>query len=273
LTISNAGTYVVTVTNANGCTDTESFTVTSVASPNAGINTPSTTFCIGGSAVLTGTGGGTYAWSTGATTPTITVTSAGTYTVTVTGSNGCTDVETVSMSQIAPPVAGFTWSPSLLVVSFSNASTGTSGFCNYNWNFGDGGTSGSQFPTHTYSSPGTYTVSLIVDCQGCRDTTTQVIEVFLTGVEDGLANSQLAIYPNPFSGNLHFDLGLAKGGMLDITMVDALGRVVAPLYHGEVAAGDLRMEWDAPANLANGVYFAQIKLGEEIIRKKIVLSR
>jgi len=52
---------------------------------------------------------------------------------------------------------------------FTNTSTGAS---TWSWNFGDGGTSQSFSPNHTYASPGTYTVTLsILDTQfGCKDT-------------------------------------------------------------------------------------------------------
>lgn len=50
-----------------------------------------TTFCAGGSVVLTASGGGTYQWTPGgATAASITVTNAGTYSVLVTAANGCT---------------------------------------------------------------------------------------------------------------------------------------------------------------------------------------
>ena len=42
-------------------------------------------------------------------------------------------------------------------VSFTNLSTGANA---YLWDFGDGNTSNLQTPTHTYSTPGTYDVSL-----------------------------------------------------------------------------------------------------------------
>ena len=55
---------------------------------------------------------------------------------------------------------------------FADASTGviTSG----SWNFGDGGTSTIQNPTHTYTAPGTYTVSVTVSGPGGSDTMTRV---------------------------------------------------------------------------------------------------
>jgi hypothetical protein len=83
-----AGVYTVTVTYSNGCTATASTTVTLAPSIAGTILGPSS-FCTGGSAVLTATGGLNYVWSTSATTPAITVTTAGTYVVTITNGLGC----------------------------------------------------------------------------------------------------------------------------------------------------------------------------------------
>jgi PKD repeat protein len=60
------------------------------------------------------------------------------------------------------PVASFTATPTTgtapLAVSFTDTSTGSP--TTWSWTFGDGGTSTSRNPSHTYSSAGTYTVSL-----------------------------------------------------------------------------------------------------------------
>jgi gliding motility-associated-like protein len=55
-------------------------------------------------------------------------------------------------------------------VPFTNLSTGT-GIIKYIWNFGDGGISVQDDPSHTYTSNGFFTVSLIsFNDQGCSDT-------------------------------------------------------------------------------------------------------
>lgn len=55
-------------------------------------------------------------------------------------------------------------------IKFSNTSTGT-GALTYQWQFGDGGTSALEDPSHTYNVAGSYTVSLIVfNTNGCSDT-------------------------------------------------------------------------------------------------------
>src|SRR5205085_1571347 len=79
-------TYTVTVTNANGCTSSCSTTVTINPAPTCSIAISDSSFCIGGSATLTASGGTSFLWSNAATTASITVnpTSTTTYTVTVT---------------------------------------------------------------------------------------------------------------------------------------------------------------------------------------------
>jgi PKD repeat protein len=49
-----------------------------------------------------------------------------------------------------------------LEVEFTDESTGDS-ITSWDWDFGDGGTSTDQNPTHTYTSPGVYTVTLVVN--------------------------------------------------------------------------------------------------------------
>ncbi|NCI51316.1 hypothetical protein GWC95_15415 [Sediminibacterium roseum] len=84
------GNYAVTVTK-NGCSATSVMVtvgyytvVTPVINPSGPL-----TFCNGGSVTLSASTGSAYAWSNGATTNPITVTTPGTYFVTVTDANGC----------------------------------------------------------------------------------------------------------------------------------------------------------------------------------------
>ena len=93
INVTIAGSYTVKVANASGCQSVES--VPTVVTVNALPATPTisaggpTTFCEGGNVTLTSSPGSTYLWSTGATTPSINVTTAGSYTVRVTDANGC----------------------------------------------------------------------------------------------------------------------------------------------------------------------------------------
>jgi gliding motility-associated-like protein len=90
--VASSGTYTVVITGANGCT-TASIPKTVVVNPIPMVLiTPSssTTFCQGGSVVLTSTPGTSYSWTgISATTQSVTVSATGNYAVTMTNSLGC----------------------------------------------------------------------------------------------------------------------------------------------------------------------------------------
>lgn len=84
-----AGTYTITVTDADGNTATTSVDVNTPTAPI--VNLSNINDCAATSAILDPSGGfSAYFWNTGATTPTLTITNAGIYTVTVTAANNCT---------------------------------------------------------------------------------------------------------------------------------------------------------------------------------------
>ena len=116
--------------------------------------------------------------------PSHSYTTAGTYSVSVTAINskGCSTIVTLpnTVTVYPKPVASFVTPYTLkcslpAVVPFtSSVSSGTGPF-NIVWNFGDGspGTTGNN-PTHTYTTSGTYTVSMsVTDARGCKDTLIQ----------------------------------------------------------------------------------------------------
>jgi len=113
--------------------------------------------------------------------PTHQYTAAGTYTVslTVTGFAGPdteTKVDYISVGAPPPTVAAFSATPTSgnapLNVTFTDESTGVL-LSSWSWDFGDGGTSTQQNPTHEYTTAGTYTVSLTVTGFAGPDTETK----------------------------------------------------------------------------------------------------
>jgi gliding motility-associated-like protein len=154
------------------------------AAPSVSVATSHTTICPGQTATLTAAGlnGGTdYVWTSfpGNSSNTQTVSAGGNYLVTYTNSCGTSSAAvTVSQVTLSP---GFNFSPANgtapLTVGFSNTSSNNSA---NNWNFGNGQTSSNITETGiVYSSPGVYTVNLVITSpEGCLASVTQTLEVF-----------------------------------------------------------------------------------------------
>jgi thermitase len=127
--------------------------------------------------------------------PTHTYTQEGVYTVSlsVTEADGDRDSETkvdyITVSDTRPG-ADF-WATPLsgsepLVVSFRDTSTSYDGLTSWRWDFGDGGTSTEQNPTHTYTQEGVYTVSLsVTEAGGDSDTESKVDYITVSDTRPG----------------------------------------------------------------------------------------
>ena len=100
ITVTSAGTYTVTVTNASGCSSaTSAGTVVTVnALPSAPTITAlsDTTFCQGGSVVLRSSSSTGNLWSNGANTQSSTVSTSGSYTLKRVDANGCTSLNSAA---------------------------------------------------------------------------------------------------------------------------------------------------------------------------------
>lgn len=99
--------------------------------------------------------------------------STGSFTVKLTVSNTDGTDSTSQVVVISPPKADFEFTINGQTVSFFDRSTG--GPLSYSWNFGDGKTSALANPTHTYTSPGTYTVTLTVRNGAGADSVSKVV--------------------------------------------------------------------------------------------------
>lgn len=151
IVVRTTGQYWVKVTNEFGCSnnsDTITINVFPSTLPIITVSGP-TTFCEGGSVVLTAPSGfSNYLWSTGETSQSITVTQSGTYTVTIADNNGCTGTSTEVDVVVNPKPA-----PILTVVGSTTVCSGDSvevrapaGYVSYTWvatsntNYGTGRT-------------------------------------------------------------------------------------------------------------------------------------
>lgn len=167
------GTYTVLLVTANACgTDTATATVVVIGLPQAAFTANVTTGCApltvgfnsaGSSSALT------YAWSfpggqpaaSNQAAPTVTYLAAGAYDVRLVVGNA-SGFDTLLLPQYiqvssAPTALFSAQAAGGLSYNFTNSSIGAD---SYIWNFGDGATSTSSQPLHSYAMPGFYTVTL-----------------------------------------------------------------------------------------------------------------
>ena len=169
LNVTTAGNYVVTVTNANGCSASTNAVVTVNPLPVPNI-TGTFAFCQGSNTTLNAGGGfASYLWSNGATTQNITVSNANTYTVTVTSAVGCVNTDAQAVTMNANPVPAITGTNVICQGTNTSFSAGP-GYSAYQWSTGASGS------TVNLNTAGTYTVT-VTDANGCTGTTTRVLTV------------------------------------------------------------------------------------------------
>ncbi len=235
-----AGTYALTVTDANGCTATTSATVNQIYPVIVSmLSTPvSCTGTNDGSINLTVAGPASYLWSNGATTQDLTNLSAGTYRVTVTDNiSGCTLVRQGSVAQSSTLVLSIVTTPATCSNS-SDASvdlTVTGGTPGYTYLWSNGATTQDQNGLNA----GVRTVT-VTDANGCTQTasaTTTTPSTFYSvptvqqptcGNNDG--SIDLSIYGGtpPYqtlwsNGTTQEDLINVGTGAYSVTITDANG--------------------------------------------------
>ncbi|MFM7387447.1 MAG: gliding motility-associated C-terminal domain-containing protein, partial [Bacteroidota bacterium] len=183
----SAGTYVLSITDANNCVSTQTFVVDSltpiVLNENQVILNNPTCLVDGSISGLTVSGGTntyTYAWQPGnINSLNLQNLTAGNYILSVTDANGCSDTSSL-YTLIAPtfPIANFTFSPSDPdvgeLITFTNSS---SNYSIEQWNIN--GVTYQQSPWDSSFSAGVYPVQLTVtNAQGCQDTITYFVVVY-----------------------------------------------------------------------------------------------
>ncbi len=236
----SGGNYSVTITDANGCSLTASFTVSEPVAMTASI-TPTPVSCFGGNdgaadlTVTDGTPPYTYLWSTFATTEDLTGLTAGNYVAIVTDANGCQKITTTTVTQ-----------PTQIVVSgiVTNLSCNSSsdGFIDVTVS---GGTPGYTFAWSNSTSSedqsnvvaGTYTVT-VFDANLCTATATFTItepaaltvsgtatDVTCNGGANGAINITVAGGTTPYSyswsnGASTEDISGLSGGPYSVIVTD-----------------------------------------------------
>lgn len=232
ITVTEDGTYAVTVTDAEDCTDEAEIAVTvTVTGPCEGFTTEITDNSDGTltANTLEGTAPYIYLWSTGETTSSIMVnTSISDYSVTVTDVNGCVVEDSfVSVISCQPyPLEIVENPPGTLTV---NPDGGTAPFL-YEWS------TGATNNAITVNVEGYYSVT-VTGSLGCTADTAAVVifpapcALEIEGNPDGLLTTIMSGGVNPYSylwstGETTPNIMVTMNGTYSVTVEDAIGCIV-----------------------------------------------
>ncbi len=241
----SAGTWTCTVTDANGCTTAQSFTVTQPTALSAAVVVDSNVSC-GGNAdggltasAVGGTAPYTYLWSNSATTATIVGVTAGTYNVTITDANGCTANASGTVTQQSTLVATAT----LQNVSCFGGSDGsidltvTGGKTPYTFDWGTSITTEDR----TGLAKGVYTV-LITDSAGCTLSKTyniiQPSKLVIAGGSSLIYDEVFTNGTNYCTGSSNYDNWVAFRASIDTTVVYSSITISGSELPGGITATD-----------------------------------
>ncbi len=291
------GTYVVEVTDANGCRTFGSTAITEIISDLYCSITPSNTTCNlfnGVIDIFISGGKQPYTISyTGPESGSATVNGSttfsdlppGTYTTTLQDADGCvvSESSTIEVGAIESTKASFEYIVIGLSVQFYNNSTAGE----YTWSFGDETISNTMSPNKTYSNAGTYEVCLTT--VGSCNSNTQCQTIQIAALKDvsgqnlqptdissafGQSNEEsfrvAQNYPNPFVNQTNILFELPATLLTTISIHNNTGKVVQR-HTANYEKGSNFFTFNQNS-LASGVYYYTIQAGTFIETKKMLVK-
>jgi PKD repeat protein len=261
-----AGSHTLTqlVTDADGCTTTETQNVTITLAEDASFTTVQNV-CQGETVSLsannalgswsgsgvTDNGNGTGLFnSAGLTGPTD-------ITYSIIGICGSFSTEQIDVLEI--PTANFTFTGTN-EITFTNTSLNMVFPSAINWNYGDGNQETTFLdPVHEYTANGTYTVCLeVVNGNGCTDEICKTVTVIGVGIKENNTTS-FEIFPNPSNGVFTVNYN----GQATVTVTNIIGKTISKSALSNTSTIDL-------TEMPSGTYFVTVQ-GENFSKTKKVI--
>jgi PKD repeat protein len=150
------------------------------------------------------------------------------------------------------PSANFSELISGYTATFTNLSTSINKTLNYFWDFGDGNTSSTPNPNHTYTTIGKYNVKLIASNCIFSDTISKTIQIGTTSIEENIVEvGDFSLYPNPALNQINLKTDSRLLGS-NYTVYDKTGKSV---INGKIIAEQTVVEL---GNLSRGIYLLSI---------------
>ena len=176
---------------------------------------------------------------------------------------------TATVDTVSGPTTAFFYNKSGATFSFIDRSVGAT---SWHWDFGDGNTSTQQNPIHSYTSPGSYTVTLLAsDSSSCSKTYSRTVWVDIgAGIEAQWQSVKWQLYPNPGQGSFIIATQLDQAREVSISVYDLTGRELlrtspetSKAYRKQIQLGE------APA----GAYIVKMQLDDQSFYRKYILTK
>jgi len=198
--------------------------------------------------------------------PTVVYNEAGTYPVMMVASNslGNDTLETFIIVS-SDPTSTFTQTVSNGTATY--IFTGSSS-TNVRWDFGDGTTGIGDTLVHTYTTSGTYTVVAFAQ-NGCgTDTSSQIVTIMISAVNDISFTKDIIIYPNPIQNDLlNIKMLNSIGNDVVIGILDVFGKVLISQQVNIDKSGMISLDVQ---HLLPATYFVRIVDGSQVAFKAII---
>ena len=146
------------------------------------------------------------------------------------------------------------------------------------WDFDDSYPVSDFSPTHIYTKPGEYRVTLLIWDEPGRGARA---EHFITIESLGTDESNPGIptdyklsqnYPNPFNPITRIEYEMPQNGNVNVSIYNIKGELVEKLIDGYNTTGKYSIQWN-PKNISSGQYFYQISVDGFVQTKKMVLLK
>jgi PKD repeat protein len=144
----------------------------------------------------------------------------------------------------------------------------------WNWDFGDGQTSSSQNPDHTYQNNGNYTVTLTASngTESDAEIKTGYIHVGANGIQVNQWNFSLTVDPNPIRDQAVLSYLLPHDGYVRIILTDYTGKDLLVLSDGLQSDGKHSVTLSL-GSLPAGEYFLRVQEGNNFQVKKLIVVK
>ncbi len=186
--------------------------------------------------------------------------------ITVKGHNNCGDGPIKTQAIVVNPIPQ---SPIIVLhgdTLISNAATGNNWY-NAITGIISGATSQFYFPQQS----GYYYVKVTLN--GCTSLASDTLHFDNTGISLYDAKDfNLKVFPNPFSNNTTFSYSLRENQKVQINISDIMGKEVQELINSNQDKGNHDIDFNSKA-LSSGIYFYRIKIGENLLTGKLIISK